>query len=419
MLKAVAGSSGGAPSGAAGGVLSGTYPNPGFATGNTPAFSNSATVSKSVDYTTVAADRGSCIAVTTGSGGDVTITLLSAVTAGDGAVQIVQKVDSGTKKVIVSNGADIAWLSNQYDIVEFRSNGTSWTANWYLISPRIDNYAAGSSTWTKPPLSTSHWVGLTGGGGGGGSGARIGAGITGSGGAGGQPGGFTSEFFAASTLAATEPVIVGVGGTGAAAQTTNGTAGITGGVPSISSFGQAAYIISAGRNSATGIAITSGAQGGQLSGASATGTATTSRTGAVAASGGVSGGDGGDGGNNSTGVPSGGTAGGGQNGIGAVSKNGGIPGTFNWGRYANGATQAIGSTKTNPVTGANTTLDFGFSAGASGAGGWSNADGTASAGSNGGTGGGGGGGGGATLDGNASGAGGNGGDGIAKVITWF
>lgn len=58
-------------------------------------------VPKSANYTTIAGNLGKSIDNTTG-GSDVTTTLLSAATAGAGALQYVKKIDSGAGKVIVS-----------------------------------------------------------------------------------------------------------------------------------------------------------------------------------------------------------------------------------------------------------------------------------------------------------------------------
>lgn len=93
--------------GAAGGIATldsgGKVPTSQLAltTANIGGYGNIVSVAKSADYTTVLGDLNKCIDNTTGSSADVTTTLLSAATAGAGAVQHVAKVDSGSKKAIV------------------------------------------------------------------------------------------------------------------------------------------------------------------------------------------------------------------------------------------------------------------------------------------------------------------------------
>lgn len=203
-------------------------------------------IAKSADYTTVSGDSGKVISVTTGSSADVSITLVGAGTAGDGATMVVAKVDTGSKKTIVkdSDGATHrAWLTNQWDIVAFRSNGSVWTPYWSQISPRIDSYTStGASTWTKPPLTTRVLVKARGAGGGGQGGSGIGSSADINGGQGGGGGAYIDKMFAASDLASTESINVGVGGNFGAA---GGFSGVGGGY---SSFGTTIKVYVGGGN---------------------------------------------------------------------------------------------------------------------------------------------------------------------------
>jgi len=176
-------------------------------TSQLPAFGNPLTVAKSAAYTTISGDQGKVIWVTTGSSADVPITLVGANTAGDGATMIVAKADSGTKKIIVKDSDDttnIAWLSNQFDVVCFRSNGSTWARYWARIAPRVETFT-GNGTYTKPPLAVMVYVELYGAGGGGGNGVASASNFGGSGGGGGA---YAEAWFRAADIASSETVTV-------------------------------------------------------------------------------------------------------------------------------------------------------------------------------------------------------------------
>jgi hypothetical protein len=367
-------------------------------------------------YTSLASDLPKCIDVTTGSSADYTVTLISAATAGAGARQCIAKVDTGTNKVIVTDGSTTwAWLSNQNDTVTMRVNdaGNAWTVGTYNLSPRADIWTShGSYTWTKPPLAKLITVLVVGSGSGGGSGARqaSGSGSVSTGGAGGGAGAISYLYnVLASAFSSTEAVVVGAGGAGGAAVTSDNNNGNAGSVGAASSFGSLSVVAQSGA-----------AGGGATNGTTATGgTAGVGRT------------NGGAGGNVANigpatlgaagfGVPA---AGGGaiQQASGSFASSNGAASAQTASGYAGDTPGAggIGSSKTSPTAGVGLIWDTGLQLGNSGGGGWAASDGTASAGANGACPGGAGGGGGSSGSGNNSGAGGSGCDGAVQVVTKF
>jgi hypothetical protein len=91
---------------------------------------------------------------------------------------------------------------------------------------------AGTATWTKPAGKTMAWIRMWAGGSGGGSGARQATTVARGGGAGGGMGGFVEAWIPVSLLGTTKTVTVGAGGAGGtsiAVDSTNGSAGSTGG----------------------------------------------------------------------------------------------------------------------------------------------------------------------------------------------
>lgn len=271
----------------------------------------------------------------------------------------------------------------------------------------------GTTTWTKN--ASTKWVDvyIWGGGGGGGSGAQ---GLTASAGGGGGGGGGGQIYITGpATLfnASGETVVVGAGGLGGTSQASTTTAGIAGGIPTISSLGNIATTVGSAAGGGSLINLVSGGSGGTgailttgMSGGNGnTGTVTTGST-AVAKIGmmGTGGGGGGSGANSVTAQQAGNGAllayivssipliAGGTGGISTGTINGG-----------NG----------NPGAASNIDIYFG---GSGGGGGGGMVAGTAGTGGNGGFPGGGGGGGGGSINGTNSGAGGNGGSGLVVVV---
>jgi hypothetical protein len=254
----------------------------------------------------------------------------------------------------------------------------------------------GSFTWTKPVWAKANSVVevmLQGGGGGGGSGRRGAASTVRCGGGGGAAGGYSKFSVRGQNLGATEPVIVGSGGTGGPAQLTNATNGNNGTAGASSTF--ATNYRAVGGNGGAGGSTSAGAGGtatitnsGPHHTQNAVG-ANASTTGAVGVASGVT-----------VGHPSGGSSGGGVTSANAVS---------------NGA--AAGAAILAHMT---TTAAGGIAGTAGGNGGGSGASSITAAAGSGGNGGAGagGGGGGASLDGFNSGVGGNGGTGWAVIVTY-
>jgi hypothetical protein len=215
--------------------------------------SNPTTLSKSADYTTVSGDQGKVVAVTTGSSTDVNITLVGANTAGDGSTMIIQKVDTGTKRVIVKDSdtvTQIAWLSNQWDAVCFRSTGSAWSLFWHKISPRVEVFNA-NSTWTKPPFARLVFAECIGSGGGGGGGSRGAAAVSAFGGTGGGGGARMTEWFVAADLASSESVVVPAGGAAGNATSTASPGG-PGGDGGATTFGTIPKVYAGGGKGGAG-----------------------------------------------------------------------------------------------------------------------------------------------------------------------
>jgi hypothetical protein len=294
------------------------------------------------------------------------------------------KIDSPLSgQFLVRNDVNSLWINKNIDF----SNTQIFTSN---------------NTWYKPTGAKSVDVSIIGGGGGGGAGRYDSVSTSRGGGGGGGGGGFTFLNLNASTLPDSILVTVGLGGSGALAQTVIGNNGANGNPGGSSSFG--IYGLAnggaggAGGSNATtsissgGLAMFSGSAGG----AGAIGV-TTAKNGSSSIS---AGGGGGGGGCSSSNVNS-------DGGIGGTSTiltiNGGTAGATNGGNGGTGG--SVGVNQSLPGAGG-------------GGGGGAN---SSTKGGDGGDGGiyGGGGGGGAGSNASSSGKGGNGAQGIVMVTTYF
>jgi hypothetical protein len=309
-----------------------------------------------------------------------------------------------------SDGSQYARKNGAWDVVT-GGGGASTDYQAYTT--------AGTFTWTKP--ANAKWVEVVmfGGGGGGGSGGRSGAG-TGTGGGGGGGGSFVVSKFNASSLGATQSVVVGAGGAGGAAITVDTTAGQNGSAGGVSQF----YNLQAfGGNPGTGgtTSATSAAGGasprvGYFNGIAAA---------AITAAGGIGSSGAGNAGtgpsaSNLTFCP---TGGGGGSGNGTFSNGGAGGSKIVSGVSGSGLITAIaggagGTTAGVAAVVGTSGATIGAQGGLGGGGGASITGVNGMAGAAGGAGGGGGGGGAASINGFNSGAGGAGGGGAVYIITY-
>lgn len=141
--------------------------------------------------------------------------------------------------LIVSNGSDNVRLgigTNNYVLTadSAQSTGLKWAAAGG--SANIQEFTT-SGTWTKPSGVNFVMVEVWGAGGGGSAGAKGASTSQEEGGGGGGGGAYAQKLFVASDLGSSETVTIGAGGSGAAGQTTNNTAGVAGSEGGYTSFG--------------------------------------------------------------------------------------------------------------------------------------------------------------------------------------
>lgn len=304
---------------------------------------------------------------------------------------------------------------------------TFWRGDGTWAAPLSESvYTSGSSSWSIPTGASLVYVWCVGGGGGGGSGKCPAAGLDGQGGTGAASGAVAEAWFRASEITSPVTVTIGVGGTGAARNTTVGTSGSAGTAGNTSSFGT--YLSAPGGTGGLG-GLASGSQAGP---AAVAGAPWSGRNGGTSYGAGVNG--------SVTNISActgllsyaPGSGAGGQSSTGGTSFNGmpGAAGCMGGGAGGAGGVGGTTSSVSSRAGGSGTSVTTGRRTGGGGGGGAgagnSNSSNTSTVGEGGaggaggqpGGGGGGGGNGHQNANGNAGGAGGNGGDGICYVATF-
>ena len=127
----------------------------------TSALPDTPVLSKTSNYTVLAADMGSIIYADP-TGGDITITLISAVTAGDGAHITVKHAGTANNVTIATVSSQTidgvtSWvLKERYSFITIVSNGANWVMKDHAYGNAVLSLfqqTAAPSGWTK---STTH-----------------------------------------------------------------------------------------------------------------------------------------------------------------------------------------------------------------------------------------------------------------------
>lgn len=151
---------------ASGLTLTGAFSATGAVTGSNLRYAG-VTLSKSGDYTVLTGDQDKIIAATPGSVSDMTLTLPSAVTAGDGWRIRVYKTDTTVKLCTIAtvsaqtiDNYSTLVLRGQYGYAEIRSDGTNWIivdydSGWATWTPSYSG--SGSMTYTSVSTGYARW----------------------------------------------------------------------------------------------------------------------------------------------------------------------------------------------------------------------------------------------------------------------
>jgi hypothetical protein len=160
-------------------------------------------------------------------------------TLGIGSIGTYSAASLTTNGVVYGTGATAIGSTAAGTAGQALISGGSGAAPAYgaVVDRQYITTTGSNQTWTKPATATAVFVLLMGGGGSGGSGERVAtvSGTNTGGGGGGASGSVSYAWYDASTLAATETVVVGAGGTAPAATTSNG-AGATGNAGGATTF---------------------------------------------------------------------------------------------------------------------------------------------------------------------------------------